>query len=468
MVAIKGNKMDSSSSLIKWLNLIDEWMWGHFLVILLVGIGLFFTLRFRGMQFRYLAYSLKLAFTRQDEEAEGDISQFQSLMTALAATIGIGSIAGVATAIVAGGFGAVFWMWVIALIGMVTKFIEAILAVKYRVVDQNGQMSGGPMYYIANGLGMKWLGVLFAIFGTLSSFAGGNLIQANSIAAAVSSVTAISPVWIGLTLAVVTGFVLLGGIKSIGKISSLLVPVMALTYVVGGVLIILMHIDKVPAGLLSIVSHAFTGQAAFGGFLGATVMAAVQMGVARGVSSNEAGLGSAPIAAAAAKTDVPGRQALISMSGVFLSSLVVCSITALVIAVTGVLGKVGADGKVLNGALLVMEAFRCVIPGGDLLVTVCLILFGYTTIIGWAYYGERCIEFLGGGRVISVYRILFSAFAFFGAVMSFELVWPLADIMNGLMALPNLIGIIGLTSIITLETKAFFDFLEKEKAFKLT
>ncbi|MGE0669388.1 MAG: alanine/glycine:cation symporter family protein [Parachlamydiales bacterium] len=458
--------MDTARSLVDWLNLIDEWMWGHFLVILLVGIGLFFTIRFRGMQFRYLGYSLKLAFTRQDEGAQGDISQFQALMTALAATIGIGSIAGVATAIVAGGFGAVFWMWVIALIGMVTKFIEAILAVKYRVVDEKGQMSGGPMYYIANGLGWKWLGALFAVFCSLSAFAGGNLIQANSITAAVSAVTPFSPVWIGLTLSVVTGVVLLGGIKSIGKISSYLVPIMALTYVVGGLMIIILRIDQVPAGLMAIVKTAFTGQAAFGGFLGASVMAAVQMGVARGVSSNEAGLGSAPIAAAAAKTDVPGRQALISMSGVFLSSLVVCSITALVISVTGVLGKVGADGKVLNGALLVMEAFRTVIPGGDLLVTICLILFGYTTIIGWAYYGERCMEFLAGEKVLLGYRVVFCAFAFLGAVMSFDLVWPIADIMNGLMSIPNLIGIIGLTGIISVETRAFFDLLEREKLAK--
>ena len=458
--------MESTRSLVEWLNLIDEWMWGHFLVILLVGVGLFFTFQLRGMQFRYLAYSLKLAFTRQDESAEGDISQFQALMTALAATIGIGSIAGVATAIAAGGFGAVFWMWVIALIGMVTKFIEAILAVKFRVTDERGQMSGGPMYYIANGLQWKWLGVLFAIFGALSSFAGGNLIQANSITAAVSAVTPFSPVWIGLTLSLVTGIVLLGGIKSIGKISSYLVPIMALIYIGGGLFIITLKLDQVPLALLTIIKTAFTGQAAFGGFLGASITAAIQMGVARGVSSNEAGLGSAPIAAAAAKTDVPGRQALISMSGVFLSSLVVCSITALVIAVTGVLGTVGADGKALNGALLIMEAFRRVIPGGDLLVTVSLILFGYTTIVGWAYYGERCIEFLAGEKLLVGYRILFCSCAFVGAIMSLELVWPLADLMNGLMALPNLIGLLGLTPLITSEARAFFKLIEYERMAK--
>jgi AGCS family alanine or glycine:cation symporter len=455
--------MDKASGIVALLTAIDKWLWGNFLVILLVGIGLFFTWRLRGMQFRYLAYSLKLAFTRQDEKAEGDISQFQALMTALAATIGIGSIAGVATAIVAGGFGAVFWMWVIALIGMVTKFAEAILAVKYRAVDEKGRMSGGPMHYIAKGLGWKWLGGLFAVFCTLSAFAGGNLIQSNSIAAAVQDLVHLPPIWTGIILASVTSIVLLGGIKSIGKISSYLVPVMALMYIVGGLVILVLHCDRIPESLMTIVKTAFTGQAAFGGFLGASVMAAIQLGVARGVSSNEAGLGSAPIAAAAAKTDVPGRQALISMSGVFLSSLVVCTITALVIAVTGVLGMTDSEGKALNGALLVMQAFRSVIPGGDIIVTVGLVLFGYTTIVGWAYYGEKSIEFLAGEKILAGFRTLFCLCVFLGAVMSFELVWPLADIMNGLMALPNLIGLAALSSVIIVESKDFFALLDREK-----
>ncbi|MBI2810115.1 MAG: sodium:alanine symporter family protein [Candidatus Melainabacteria bacterium] len=445
------------------LNLIDEVLWGKFLILLLVGVGLYFTVRLRGMQFRYLAYSLKIAFTREDSQAEGDISQFQALMTALAATIGIGSIAGVATAIVTGGFGAIFWMWVIALIGMVTKFAEAILAVKYRVLDAKGQMAGGPMYYITNGMGKKWLGVLFAIFCTLSAFAGGNLIQSNSIAAAVSDLTHFPAAWTGGILALITAVVLLGGIKSIGKVSSYLVPIMAFVYVLGGLIILMLRFDRIPEGLVTIVSTAFTGQAAFGGFLGATVMAAVQLGVARGVSSNEAGLGSAPIAAAAAKTDVPGRSALISMSGVFLSSILVCTITALVISVTGVLGMTGADGKALNGSVLVMHAFNSVLPYGNVIVTIGLVLFGYTTIVGWAYYGEKCIEFLAGQRILTVFRLLFSSAVFFGAVLSFDIVWPLADIMNGLMAIPNLIGLIGLSSIVTIESKAFFALLEREK-----
>jgi alanine or glycine:cation symporter, AGCS family len=455
--------METTHTVVFWLNRIDQLMWGNFLVILLVGIGLYFTIRLRGMQFHYLIYSLKLAFTRQDNKAQGDISQFQALMTALAATIGIGSIAGVATAIVAGGFGAIFWMWIIALIGMVTKFAEAILAVKYRVVDEKGRMSGGPMHYITSGLGWKWLGVLFAIFCALSALAGGNIIQSNSIAAAVQDLIHLPPAWTGVILSAVTAIVLLGGIKSIGKINSYLVPVMALMYVIGGLSILVLRFERIPEGLITIITTAFTGQAAFGGFLGASVMTAVQLGVARGVSSNEAGLGSAPIAAAAAKTDVPGRQALISMSGVFLSSLVVCTITALVIAVTGVLGTTDADGKVLNGALLVMQAFRSVIPGGDVIVTIGLILFGYTTIVGWAYYGEKCIEFLAGEKALIAFRTLFCLFVFLGAVMSFDIVWPLADIMNGLMALPNLIGLMGLSSVIILESKTFFALLDREK-----
>jgi alanine or glycine:cation symporter, AGCS family len=455
--------MGTAHSIVVCLNRIDQALWSNFLVILLIGVGLYFTSRLGGMQFRYLGYSLKLAFTRQDDNAQGDISQFQALMTALAATIGIGSIAGVATAIVAGGFGAVFWMWVIALIGMVTKFAEAILAVKYRVIDEKGEMSGGPMHYITRGLGWKWLGSVFAVFCALSAFAGGNLIQSNSIAAAVHDLVHLPPVWTGLILSIVTGFVLLGGIKSIGRVSSYLVPIMALMYVLGGLIILIIKFDKIPESLMMIITTAFTGQAAFGGFLGATVMAAVQLGVARGVSSNEAGLGSSPIAAAAAKTDVPGRQALISMSGVFLSSLVVCTITSLVIAVTGVLGMRGADGKALNGALLVMQAFRSVIPGGDIIVTIGLILFGYTTIVGWSYYGEKCMEFLAGERVLLIYRTFFSLFVFVGAIMSFEMVWPIADIMNGLMALPNLVGLMGLSSVVVIESRSFFSLLERER-----
>jgi AGCS family alanine or glycine:cation symporter len=453
----------SIENLVFGFNLVDHWLWGYFLAFFLVLVGVLLTVRLKGMQFRYLFYSLKLAFTRNDDDAEGDISQFQSLMTALSATIGIGSIAGVATAIMSGGFGAIFWMWLIALFGMATKYAEAILAVKFRKVDKNGRMCGGPMYYIQSGLGWKWLAVTFALFGALSSFAGGNLIQANSIALALKDLTGVSTMWSGIFFAVLTASIVLGGIKSIGKVSTIFVPVMALLYVSGGIAILCLKAAYIPQCLYQIVSCAFNGQAAVGGFLGASVMAAIQMGVARGVSSNEAGLGSAPIAAAAAKTDVPGRQALISMTGVFLSSLVVCSITALVIGVTGVVGTVGASDIPLNGAALVMEAFNTVLPQGNAIVAIGVILFGYTTIVGWAYYGEKCIEFIAGPRIIFIYRLLFCAVVFFGAVMSFDLVWPIADIMNGLMALPNLIALFALSSLVVSESKEFFQMLDAER-----
>ena len=449
--------------IIWYLNQLDKWMWSYVLFFLLIGVGIFFTIRLRGMQFRYLGYSLKLAFTRSDQNAEGDISQFQALMTALAATIGIGSIAGVATAIVAGGFGAIFWMWVIALVGMATKFVEAILAVKYREVDAKGRMCGGPMYYLANGLKAKWLGIIFSICCLLAAVGGGNLIQAHSIAVACTELTACSVVWPGIIMAVLTAFVLFGGIKNIAKVSSFLVPIMALLYIVSGVFILCLHYDRIWAALVTIIQTAFTGQAAVGGFLGASVMMAIQLGAARGISSNEAGMGSAPIAAAAAKTDVPGRQALISMSGVFFSSFVVCTITALVIFVTDVLGVVGANGKVLNGVTLVIQAFRSVIPGGEFIVILGVILFGYTTIIGWAYYGEKSMEFLCGESLQKTYRLFFCFCVFLGSIMSLEVVWPLADIMNGLMTFPNLIGLMGLSSIACKESQQFFQLLKQEK-----
>ncbi|MEM7174893.1 MAG: sodium:alanine symporter family protein [Chlamydiota bacterium] len=455
----------TSQKVIEILNQIDQVIWGHFLIILLVAVGCLLTFRLRGMQFRYLFYALKLAFTRSDNEAEGDISQFQALMTALAATIGIGSIAGVATAIATGGFGSIFWMWVIALIGMATKYAEAILAVKYRIVDHRGEMSGGPMYYIARGMGgkWKWLAGAFALFATLSSFAGGNMVQAHSIADAMRNLTGASPVWTGIALTVVTGAVLIGGISSIGRLCALLVPVMAGMYIIGGLIILGANVEHIPAGLALILKSAFTGQAARGGFFGASVMMALHYGVARGISSNEAGLGSGPIAAAAAKTDVPGRQAMISMTTVFLSTLVVCTITALVISVTGVLGGFDATGRVLNGAPLVMEAFRQTIPYGEVIVTVGLMLFGYSTIVGWAYYGERSVEYLLGERVIYPFRILFSALVFIGAISSIDVVWPLTDIMNGLMTFPNLIALFALSGIVVKESRGFFKLIKKER-----
>ena len=384
-------------------------------------------------------------------------------MTALAATIGIGSIAGVATAIVGGGMGSIFWMWVIALIGMATKYAEAILAIKYRTKDHRGEMCGGPMHYIRRGLKWKWLAGFFAVAGMLSALAGGNLTQSHSIADAIYDLTNIPPIWTGLVTAIATAVIVLGGIGSIGRVCSFLVPIMAGTYILGGLIIIFSHIGQVPASLIHIVKTAFTGEAMAGGFIGATVIAALQFGVARGISSNEAGLGSGPIAAAAAKTDVPGRHALISMTTVFLSTLVVCTITALVISVTGVLGQTDVHGRLLNGAPLVMEAFRSVLPFGDVIVAIGLILFGYSTIIGWSYYGEKCMEYLAGEKSIYAFRVIFCLFVFFGSLLSIEMVWPLVDIMNGLMTLPNLIGLIALSSVVVKESREFFKLLEREK-----
>jgi AGCS family alanine or glycine:cation symporter len=446
-----------------FLALFDQLLWNGFLIYLLLGVGLYFTIRLKGMQLRYLPYALKLAFSRKDDDAVGDISQFQSLMTALAATIGIGSIAGMATAVMAGGFGAIFWMWVVALIGMVTKYAEAILAVKFRKRDAKGEMCGGPMHYIEQGLGWKWLAVAFAFFGILSAFAGGNMTQSNSIAAAMQEMFSVPPLWTGIVLAAITGVVILRGVRSLGKFNAVLVPVMALIYILGGLAIICMKIEMIPGCFALIVKHAFTGQAAVGGFLGAGVMSALQLGIVRGISSNEAGLGSAPIAAAAAKTDVPGRQALISMTGVFLSSFIVCTITVLVLCVTGVFGQLAPDGTPLNGAPLVIHAFNSMLPGGSWIVAIGIVLFGFSTILGWSYYGEKCLEYLTGGRGIVAFRLLFVGVVLAGSVLSLEIVWSLVDIMNGLMALPNLIALFFLSPVVLSESKSFFSLVAKEK-----
>ncbi len=453
----------TEEKVIDFLMKIDGLLWSKILIFLLLVIGILFTIRLKGMQFRYLFYSLKLAFTREDQQAQGDISQFQALMTALAATIGIASIAGVATAVMAGGLGAIFWMWVIALIGMVTKYSEAILAVKYRIKDHRGEMCGGPMYYIDRGLNWKWLASTFAFFGALSAFAGGNLTQSNSIAEALNNLLFIPKYISGIFFTLITAIVLLKGIKSIAKVCSYLVPAMAGMYILGGLSILVIKWPLIIPGLSLIVQSAFTGQAAKGGFIGASVVAALQFGIARGISTNEAGLGSAPIAAAAAKTDVPGRQALISMSSVFISTLLVCTITALVLVVTDVIGVRSVAGDPLNGAALVMEAFRRVIPGGNWIVAAGIILFGYSTIIGWAYYGEKCSEYLFGEKSIYVYRLLFSSIVFVGAILSLDVVWPIVDIMNGMMSLPNLIGLLALSGIVASESRIFFDLLRREK-----
>jgi AGCS family alanine or glycine:cation symporter len=426
-------------------------VWGPPMLVLLVGTGIYLTIRLKFYSWYALPYALKMAFSReQDSRSAGDVSHFQALMTALAATIGTGNIAGVATAVALGGPGAVFWMWITALVGLATKYSEAILAVKYRITDERGEMAGGPMYYLARGLGWKWLGAVFAVLGALAGFGIGNMVQTNSVAEAVYSTFGM-PHWItGVALAAFTAMVILGGIKSIGKVTGLLVPIMAIFYIIGGLFVILINIDKVPAAFGLIIQSAFSGQAAAGGFAGASVLMAMRYGVARGVFSNEAGLGSAPIAAAAAKTDHPGRQALVSMTGTFLDTIIVCSITGLVLTVT----DVWSTGK--TGAALTTMAFEAGLPSiGGLIVTVGIVLFAYSTVLGWAYYGEKCAEYLFGSAVLVPYRLLWVAAAFVGTVAKMPLVWDLADVLNGLMAVPNLIALLALSGVIAKETQEF-------------
>jgi AGCS family alanine or glycine:cation symporter len=433
---------------------IRNFIWGMPLLVLLVGTGIFLTIRLKGLQIRGLVYSLYLAFIqrKEDDKEAGDISHFQALMTALAATVGTGNIAGVATAIVAGGPGALFWMWITGLFGMATKYAEAVLAIKYREKDEFGTMSGGPMYYISKGLGMKWLGVLFAIFAAIAAFGIGNMVQSNSVAEAVKASLNIPHYITGIVLAIFTAMVVLGGIKSIARVTQVLVPVMIVIYIIGALIILMLKISVIPGIFALIFKSAFTPTAALGGFLGATLRETMREGVARGVFTNESGLGSAPIAAAAARTPNPVKQALVSMTQTFIDTLVVCTMTGLVILSSGLwtLDKTGAELTTLS--------FRKSLPGGvgEFVVTFGLIFFAYSTILGWCYYGEKSIEYLFRERAVKIYRIVFVIFVAVGTMLKLQTVWTLADIMNGLMAFPNLVGLIGLSSVIVAETNKHF------------
>lgn len=433
---------------------LSGWVWGAPMLILLVGTGLWLTCLLRGLQFTKLGYSLYLGLIKRKEESdeEGDISHFQALMTALSATVGTGNIAGVATAIALGGPGALFWMWITGLVGMATKYGEAVLAVKYRVQDEMGTMCGGPMYYIERGLNKKWLAVCFALFAAVASFGIGNMVQSNSVAAAVQASFNIPVGVTGIILAVATGAVIIGGIKSIGRVTGVLVPVMIIFYVAGALVILLLHISEIPAAFGVIFTHAFSPTAATGGFAGAGVMMAIRMGVARGVFSNESGLGSAPIAAAAAKTKHPVAQALVSMTQTFIDTIVVCTMTGLVIVISGA----WMSGK--NGAELTTVAFDTAMPGnwGGFIVTIGLILFAYSTIIGWCYYGEKSMEYLWGEKVIKPYRVVWVIFVALGAFLKLNLVWNISDVFNGLMAFPNLVALLMLSPIIAKETREYF------------
>ncbi len=437
------------------LSEVSSYVWGLPLIILLLGTGVYLTIILRGIQFRALIPSLYLALIKrkENEEAEGDISHFQALMTALAATVGVGNIAGVATAIAVGGPGALFWMWITGLFGMATKYSEAVLAVKYREVDKFGTMSGGPMYYISKGLGIKWLGTLFAVFASIAAFGIGNMVQSNSVADAINSTFGV-PTWIsGLVMCIATGLVILGGIKSIAKVSAVIVPFMILFYMIGSFISIFVHLENVPEAFRLIFVHAFTPTAAGGGFMGAAVQQTIRMGVARGIFSNESGLGSSPIAAAAAQTKNPVSQALVSMTQTFIDTIVVCTFTGVVIISSGVWNS----GQ--TGASLSTLAFEQGIPKqiGNDIVAISLSAFAYSTILGWCYYGEKAIEYLFKEVAVKPYRILFTIMVLVGAVVDLDLVWTFADIMNGLMAFPNLIGLLGLSRVVVEETKKYLE-----------
>jgi len=428
-------------------------VWGPPMLILIVGTGLFVSTKTGFFSLRKLGYVLRNTLMKmfsKDQVGEGEVTAFQAVATALAATVGTGNIAGVATAIALGGPGAIFWMWIAALLGMTTKFAEVVLAVNFREKTEDGRFLGGPMYYIEKGLGWKWLAVIFAILGAIASFGIGNMTQSNSIALALESSFGIKPLITGIILAIITGLVVVGGLKRIGAFTEKLVPFMAAIYIIGGLSVIILNIKNIPMAIGLIVKNAFTGTAAVGGFAGATIANAMKYGVARGVFTNEAGLGSAPIAHAAATTDHPVRQGLWGVFEVFADTIVIASITSLCILTTGV----WESG--LTGVQLTSAAFDATIPGGHYIVTFGLVLFAFSTVLGWEYYGERCLEYLAGTKPIMLYRLLWCILVVVGAVGGLEFIWDLADTLNGMMAIPNLIGLLGLSSIVFKLTKEFF------------
>ncbi|NLP29422.1 MAG: sodium:alanine symporter family protein [Clostridia bacterium] len=447
------------NNLTKVLERIDSLVWGPPLLILLVGTGIYLTVRLGLLQVFKLPLAIKYLFAKDDDsEGEGDVSSFAALCTALSATIGTGNIVGVATAIKTGGPGALFWMWIAAFFGMATKYAEGLLAVKYRVTDKNGQMSGGPMYYIEKGLGIRWLAKFFAFSGVCVALFGiGTFPQINAITESLNNSFDIPIILSSIVITILVFLVTLGGIKTISKVSEMIVPFMAIFYVVGCLIILGNNISVLPESIILVIKQAFTPTAALGGFAGATVRMAIQSGVARGVFSNESGLGSAPIAAAAAKTKSCVRQGLISMTGTFFDTIVICTMTGLVLITTG------AWQSNYQGAAMTGFAFKKGLPIesiGILIVTIGLLFFAFTTIIGWNYYGERCTEYLFGVKGVKVYRYIFIIIVAFGASLKLDLIWILADIVNALMAFPNLIGLIGLSGVVFKETRLYFDGLK--------
>jgi len=439
------------------LSAIDSFIWGAPLLILLSGTGLYLTLRLGFIQIRYLPRALGYLF-KKDKGGKGDVSSFAALCTALAATIGTGNIVGVATAVQAGGPGAIFWMWLVALLGMATKYAECLLAVKYRVRDKNGFMAGGPMYYIERGLGIKWLAKLFALFGVMVAFFGiGTFPQVNAITHAMQDTFNIPVLVTAIIVTLLVGLIILGGVKRIATASSVIVPFMAILYVTTSLVIILLNLEKVPDAISLIIYSAFNPQAALGGAVGFTVMKAIQSGVARGIFSNESGLGSAPIAAAAAQTREPVRQGLISMTGTFLDTIIVCTMTGIVLVLTGAWSNPDLAGATVTNYAFAQGLGTSI---GATIVTVGLLFFAFTTILGWCYYGERCFVYLVGIRGVKLYRLAYIVLVGLGSFLHLNLIWIIADIVNGLMAFPNLIALIGLRKVVIEETKDYFQRLK--------
>jgi AGCS family alanine or glycine:cation symporter len=457
--------------LLVWVGAASDWVWGWPLLVLLVGTGLYLSIILRALQFRVLGQSLHLALIKRKEVgAEGDISHFQALMTALAATVGTGNIAGVATAIALGGPGALFWMWMTGLVGMATKYAEAVLGVRYRVTDDRGEMAGGPMYYLSRGIGGwfgKTLGAVFALFAAVAAFGIGNMVQSNSVADALESSFGINPLWTGIVIAVLAGMVIIGGIKSIGRFTGLFVPVMIAFYMAGALVVLAINWRGIPDIFVYVIRDAFRPAAAMGGFLGASLMSAIRWGVARGVFSNESGLGTGGIAAAAAQTREPVTQAMVSMTQTFIDTIIVCSLTGFTIIATGAWFQIDPiTGVAYTGSALTVQAFSTGLPGswGGYIVSIGLALFAFSTILGWSYYGEKSLEYLVGSSMLAIpYRVAFIFAAFLGAYVltlsntsGFELVWAFADVMNGAMAFPNLIGLLLLSGVVARETREYF------------
>jgi AGCS family alanine or glycine:cation symporter len=439
---------------------INGFVWGPVMLTLLLGTGIFLTIGLKGMTISHIPYAFKQLFRGRQGSGDGEISPFNALMTSLSSTIGMGNIAGVATAIGLGGPGALFWMWCAAFVGMATKYAEAVLAVNYRETDEAGRKVGGPMYYIKNGLGdkWKWLGGAFALFGSLAGFGLANTVQSNAVSQVLETNFNVPTVISGIVMAVLVGGVLLGGIKRIASVAGKLVPFMAALYMTATFIILVMNAPAIPAAIILVVDSAFNGAAATGGFAGATLMLALRMGIARGIFSNEAGLGSAPIAHAAAETNSPVRQGTIAMLGTFIDTLVICTMTGLVLIVTGVW-----SGEP-QGAAMTLAAFTGALPYGDIILSLCVALFAFTTMLGWSYYGERCAEFLLGTRVITPFRVLWVIGIFVGTQMSLELVWKMTDALNGLMAIPNLIALLLLSPIVFKLTREYFEKENREEA----